>query len=177
MRRMTTMAVIVTCAVLSLAGCDSSTDDTRATSAQNPAAHAASLVDPCALLTKAEAETLLGEPVKPAEVSENPAVGAKLCMYNPVDEASMRFLQISLTQDAAMPGNGNTAASIFHSLKSNFEGSRTDFNDLGDEAFIATGGLHMLKGAYYVNIGAGNTSSGDIRSTLLEAGRKAVEKL
>ncbi|WP_078121757.1 hypothetical protein [Thiosocius teredinicola] len=171
------VAISLACALSFLTGCDNPANN--ATPANDPRmpASSAAMLDPCSIISGTDAESILGEPVQPAQTSENPAVGAKLCMYNPVSEGSTRFLQISLTQDAAMRSSSSTATSIFRSLKSGFDGSRTDIDGLGDEAFIATGGLHLLKDGYYVNIGAGNTNSDAVRSQLLAAGELAAQRL
>ncbi len=171
------LAISIACALLLLTGCDDPTGSTAPGNAQRSVASAAAVLDPCSIIGGADAESILGEPVQPAQTSENPAVGAVSCMYHPAGEGSTQFLQVSLTQDAAIPASGSTAASIFRSLKSNFDGSRTDIDGLGDEAFIATGGLHLLKGGYYVNIGAGNTNSDAVRSQLLAAGELAAQRL
>ncbi|MBK1716139.1 hypothetical protein CKO27_00455 [Thiocystis violacea] len=55
-----------------------------------------------------------------------------LCFYNPVDEDSRRFLEVGIAQ----PG----------------------LDDLGDVAFIATGGLYLLAEDCLISIGGGNTS-------------------
>ena len=135
------------------------------------------LIEPCALISKSEAATLLGEPVKNAEKSEQQAVGMKLCMYNPVDDNSMRFLQITLTQPGFMPPNGQTPSSIFHALKTGLSEKQLILEGLGDEAFIATGGIYILKGEYYISIGAGNIDRPEIQERLKAAGKKALGNL
>jgi len=57
-------------------------------------ASAAGSFDPCGLLTKAEVEALVGEPVKDSETKEtkNP-LGQKMCLYTTV--SSSRLIQVS----------------------------------------------------------------------------------
>ncbi|MBL6955760.1 MAG: hypothetical protein ISR54_02895 [Chlorobium phaeobacteroides] len=135
------------------------------------------LIEPCALVTRSEAETLLGEPVDDAEKSEQKVVGMKLCLYNPQNEDSWGFLQVSLTQPAFMPATGLPPSEIFHSIKDAMSDSRTDLEGFGDEAFIATGGLYILKGEYYITIGAGNIDRAEIQERLKAAGKIALGNL
>ncbi|NTW64509.1 MAG: hypothetical protein HGA46_10650 [Chlorobiaceae bacterium] len=135
------------------------------------------LIEPCHLVTQQDAEKILGEPVKEAVRTEKPIVGLKLCMYNPVREQSASFLQITLTQNSFMLPDGTTSASIYNRIKKNFDGTRTDISGLGDNAFIATGKLYILKDSYYIMIAAGNTNREATRTILLEAGKTALDNL
>ncbi|MCG8341855.1 MAG: hypothetical protein MI684_03360 [Chlorobiales bacterium] len=135
------------------------------------------LIEPCELITKTDAETLLGEPVKEPEKSEQQVVGMKLCMYNPLDEASTSFLQITLTQQAFMKPGGVPPSDIFHSIKDAQSEGRIDLEGFGDEAFIATGGLYILKDDYYISIGTGNTDLPEVQERLKSAGNVAARNL
>ena len=135
------------------------------------------LIEACALISKPEAETLLGEPVKDAEKSEKQAVGMKLCMYNPQNEDSRAFLQVTLTQPAFMPEGGHPPSHFFHSIKDAMSENRTDLDGFGDEAFIATGGLYILEGKYYISIGTGNIDRPHIQERLKTAGETALKNL
>lgn len=134
-------------------------------------------IDPCELITQSDAESLLGEPVKAAEKSEQQVVGMKLCMYNPADETSESFLQVMLTQQAFMKPDGVPPSDIFHSIKEAQSEGRTDLEGFGGEAFIATGGIYILIDEYYISIGAGNTDRPHIRERLKAAGKTAVDNL
>ncbi|MFO8083341.1 MAG: hypothetical protein R6U27_03370 [Desulfobacterales bacterium] len=46
---------------------------------------------------------------------------------------------------------------------------------MGDDAFIATTGIHILKGEYYLTIGAGNINRN--KDKLTDAGANAMAKL
>lgn len=135
------------------------------------------LVEPCELITKNDAASLLGEPVKDAEKSKQKAVGMMLCLYNPVDDNSMRFLQITLTQPAAMPPNDETPSSIFHDLKDGLSEKQIALEGVGDEAFIATGGLYLLEGEYSISIGSGNIDRPDVQERLKAAAGIALDNL
>ena len=138
---------------------------------------ATSLLEPCELITKSDAETIIGEPVKPAEKSEQQVVGMKLCMYNPQDENSTAFLQIALTQQAFMNPDGVPPSDIFHSIKKAHREDRIDVTGIGEEAFIADGGLYILINGDYISIGAGNTDHPGIRERLKKAGETAINNL
>ncbi|MBF0586512.1 hypothetical protein INT08_02865 [Prosthecochloris sp. N3] len=135
------------------------------------------LIEPCELITREDAERILGEPVLKGERSEQEAVGLKLCMYNPVDTNSWGFLQVALTQSAFMPENGLPPSDIFFSIRDAMSETRQDLEGLGDSAFIATGGLYLLKDEYYISIGAGNIDRPDVQERLKRAGKQALERL
>lgn len=92
------MVLILAC-IPELSGCAADTQETaQDITASQPAQQ--TLIEPCELITKPDAETLIGEPVKEAEKSEQQVVGMKLCMYNPQHEDSWAFLQVTLTLHA-----------------------------------------------------------------------------
>ena len=136
------------------------------------------LIDSCELISKAEAEKIMGTALKEGQQSENKVVGQKICLYEAADSDSFAFLQISLTQDAFMApkvlASGQSAKTIFTSIKEAFP-DRESVAGIGDDAFLATPGLHVLKGGYYLTIGAGNLKSN--KGRLISAGDKAVANL
>jgi hypothetical protein len=128
------------------------------------------------LISKEEAEELLGEPVNAAELSEQEVVGLKLCFYNATDEDSTKYLQVGLTQLAFMPDNGNTPLSIYTTLKENLTGV-TFVEGIGDEAFLAPPGLHIISGDYYITVAVGDSNDIAGKEILTAAGLKVVENL
>lgn len=136
------------------------------------------LLEPCELISKAEAEEIMGTALKEGQYSENTVVGQKICLYEAAESGSFAFLQISLTQDAFMAPKviaaGQSAKTIFSSIKEAFP-DRESVGGIGDDAFLATPGLHLLKGDYYLTIGAGNLKSN--KGRLISAGEKAVANL
>ena len=58
----------------------------------------------------------------------------------------------------------------------NFE-DRIFVEGIGDEAYIATPGIHILKDGYYITIGVGNLSLPENHERLKEAGKLAMENL
>ncbi|MFY9973043.1 MAG: hypothetical protein WAK53_02205 [Chromatiaceae bacterium] len=136
------------------------------------------LLEPCELISKVEAEEVMGTGLKEGQYSENKVVGQKLCLYEAADTGSFAFLQIGLTQDAFMApkvlASGQSAKTIFSSIKHAFP-DRERVDGLGDDAFLAIPGLHVLKGDYYLTVGAGNIKRNRLR--LITAGEKAVANL
>lgn len=134
------------------------------------------LIEAEQLISKAEAENLLGEPVKAAELTEQEGAGLKLCVYKPVDEKSTKYLQIGITQQAFIPRNSITPKSIYTALRENLEGI-VFAEGVGDEAFLAPPGLHIISGDYYINIAVGKSEDVTIKKVLIATGLKAVENL
>ena len=75
-----------------------------------------------------------------------------------------------------MPSSGQSPKSIYSSIKNNFPNA-VKVDGVGDEAFIAPPGLHILSGTYYVTIAVGNSNDTKNREILKNAGQKAVDKL
>ncbi|MFH1217763.1 MAG: hypothetical protein V1706_14810 [Pseudomonadota bacterium] len=145
--------------------------------------HAArkSLLEPCRLITGAEAESIIGEPVKEGQYGEQQVVGLKKCFFEAANPDSMKFLQITIQQPDFMPDKvrqaGQNPKTIFSETKTMLAEGRVDLAGFGDEAFIGTGGLHMLAGDYYITIGVGNPDRDGNRQKLENAGRLVLDKL
>jgi len=140
------------------------------------AAQAYGSLDPCGVLTKEEAEAFLGEPINDPEQKDtkNP-LGQKICWYASV--SSSRFIQVSVIRTADMAPkirkHGQSAAKVYSTTKENLD-PLEQVRGVGDDAFWATPGLHILKGEVYVLISVGNTSR---RENLDLAKRIAVNVL
>lgn len=134
------------------------------------------LIEPYELITKSEAEQLIGEPLQEAKNTEQKAAGLKISNYNAVKEDSFNFLQVSVTQQAFMPDNGQSPQAIFRAIRDNYQ-STVKVDGVGDEAFIAPPGIHVLKESYYISIGVGNSDDLKNRELLISAGKKALENL
>src|SRR5260370_2692641 len=81
--------------VLGLGACSSSK---QATTASEPVSSSDFVADydACALVTKAEAEAILGEPVDPAKGESTPVLGNKACGYVAKSQSSMKMVNIYL---------------------------------------------------------------------------------
>jgi len=137
------------------------------------------LKEPCKLITRTEAGSLIGEDVNDGQYDEQKVVGMKKCFYEALN--SDKFLQITVQQPAFMPPqvlkSGQSPKTIFAETKMMLAGGRVDLTGLGDEAFIGTGGLHMLTGDFYITIGVGNPDRDGNRQKLEAAGRLTLDKL
>ena len=140
--------------------------------------NSARMVEPCSLISKNDAESIMGTALQEGQYSENKRVGQKICIYEAADKNSFVFLQISLTQNEFISPNvlssGQNAKTMYTSVKNAFP-DRENIGKIGDDAFIATPGIHILKGGYYLTIGAGNIKSN--KDKLIKAGATAVANL
>lgn len=133
----------------------------------------AGIIEPSALISREEAESILGISLDTAETTEQERVALKQCLY----ESEDRFFQIGLTQQAMMPaGQSQTPESLYRAIVENFEDA-VKVEGIGDEAYFATPGLHILQDGYYILIAIGNLSDEGNREKLKQAGELAVENL
>lgn len=144
------------------------------------------LVDPTQLLTRQEAEEILGEPVKEAAVRSTP-IGQMILFYEPANEStSPRYVQLSVNQTSAMPEamreSGSSAATLFADSKKLLEQAET-VSGLGDDAFwggsgLAAGaGLHVLKGDVYFTIDAALGDDAASRAAAEKQAEKILNRL
>ncbi len=164
--------------LLLLCACGAPAGDPAAAPSQPPQAPpehhaAAAVIEPSSLISKEEAEEILGVTLDTAESSEQEQVGLKQRFYGSEDH----FLQLSLTQQAMMPAEQRqTPESLYRAIVENFEDA-IPVEGIGDEAHFATPGLHILKDGYYILIAVGNLDDAGNREKLVEAGRLALENL
>lgn len=138
------------------------------------------LIDPYSLISKEDAQQLINETLKDPEKTENKVVGLKICFFKPTNQESFKFFQVSLSQKAFMSKevleSGQNPKTIYESTKG-FSEKPLMVDGIGDEAFIAPPGIHILKGDYYITIAIGNSEMEENRKILKEAGKKAMENL
>lgn len=125
------------------------------------------IIDPCDVIPQMVAEKIMGEKLKSGQLREQKATGQKICLYEAVEGNPFAMLQISLLQ-------GQRAKKIFSVIKTNFPNYES-VTGIGDDAFIATPGIHILKNDYYLTIAAGNLNRN--RAKVHVAGKKAVASL
>jgi len=171
----------VLCIMMILAGCAKDNATTSGSSAAPAAASSAAavsepqknqntaLLEPSALISQKEAEDILGKKLSEAKTKEQKAVGLKLCIYEAED---VGYLQIGLTQQAAMPGN-MTPKSIYDGIIGAFPDAKKA-EGVGDEAYYCTPGIHIMRNGYYINVALGNSKDTE---KLAEAGKLAVVNL
>lgn len=104
-------------------------------------------LEPATLLSREDARALTGVAFDECTVTEQPAVGLKLCVYDKNDA----FLQVGLTQGKR--GN-NTPESIYASIKEAFKDAAR-IEGLGDDNFLAPPGLHIMQDGYYITVSLG----------------------
>ena len=181
MKSKSAVATIVCFILLSsllLSGCGgSSTAPAKApTSSPAVSASVSKTIEPCELVSKADAQQYLGQPLKDPEKKETAAVGLKLCVYNTVQEGSGKLLQIGITQQSFMPNNGQTPQKLYAALKGNFPNA-LKVDGIGNDAFIAPPGLHILAGNYYLTVAVGNSNDPKNLELLKAIGKIIVAKL
>lgn len=171
------IALLMFCVLLFAAGCGGSgKPGSPQGDSGSKETTAKGLVDPGTLLTKAEAEAFLGEPVKDPDLKDtkNP-LGQKICFYAPVSDTAARFIQLSLVQNEGMSksqrDSGYTVKQLYEDTKKNLTDAKP-VAGIGDDAFWGTNGLHILKGNVYLNISVGNSS----KPESLELAKKVAEK-
>ena len=186
MKRTSLLSALILCLLIGLTACSSPGQDESTTPNQDAneeidkikANNKSGLIEPEQVISKDEAETLLGEPVQDCSKSENEVVGQKLCFYDVVDENSFRFLQIAITQQTFMPADSpNTPASIYATTRDTFGEDAQLIDGLGDEAMLISGGYYILNNGYLLQISAGNTDDADILTILDQASALALDNL
>ena len=136
------------------------------------------IIEPEQLISKADAESILGISVADGEKTENAVVGQKICFYDGMNDDINGFLQISISQDAFIANAGAMSAeSIYTSTKEMFGEDLTPVEGLGDDAFLATGGYYILYKGYFISVYSGNTDMPEVIERLDIASRIAIQNL
>ncbi len=164
--------------LLALCACGKTTDnqaevplETESSPSDN--SPAAEIIEPSLLISKEEAESILGVSLDRVQTSEQERVGLRQCIY----ESEDYFFQISLTQQAMMPAEQTqTPESLYRAIVENFEDA-IKVDGVGDEAYFATPGLHILEDGYYILIAIGNLDDEGNSEKLVEAGKLAAWNL
>jgi hypothetical protein len=135
------------------------------------------IIEPVDLISKEEAEELVGISLKEAKITKNDAVGMKIAFYDSADEKATDYVQVSISQEALMAEKvlkgGQSPKTIYEATKEAFP-ERTGVKGVGDDAFINNMGIHILKGEYYINISIGKHNDDEL---LVKAGIRALKHL
>ncbi len=136
------------------------------------------MIEPEQLISKQEAQDILGVMVDEGEKTQMESSGQKTLYYD-VQEGDIGFLQISLTQPATRPqGSTITPEELYQSAKVGLDDtSDADISGIGDECFTGTPGLHIVSDGYYIVIAAGNSDNTAVQEVLKKAGELAVGNL
>ncbi len=137
-----------------------------------------SVIEPEALISLEEAQQLLGEEIAETSKQDNDVVGQKICFFDAAGDDINGFLQISITQDAFMANEDTPSAeAMYQGTKEMFGEEAVAVADLGDDAFLATGGYYILYSGYFLSIYSGNTDNAEVVERLGKAGELAVKNL
>lgn len=130
------------------------------------------------LISKEEAETLTGLKIVDIEKKEEERVGSKICGYlTEGDVMDRTLLQVAIVQQAFMPKEQpNRPEDIFRTTLENFD-DKVVVENIGDEAYIFTPGLHILSDGYYITVSAGNIDKPEVQELIKIAGKLAIENL
>jgi len=74
------------------------------------------------------------------------------------------------------PEQTQTPEDLYRAITENFDDA-VQVDGIGEEAWFATPGLHILESGRYILVAGGSTSTDAARQKLKEAGRVAVENL
>jgi hypothetical protein len=148
---------------------------TATTESGSPDKGAADIIEPSQLISQEEAGLIMGETMDSAETMEQQTIGLKQTFYTSSESGEM--LQVTLHQQAFMPSEQSmTPEDLYRAITTDFPGA-IEADGIGDEAWLATPGLHILADGYYIVIAAGNMSVEGNEEMLREGGRVAVENL
>jgi hypothetical protein len=150
------------------------TETSKPAASSKPSQQAAAIIEPSALISRQEAEDILGKQLGEGKNKEQQVVGLKLCVYESEDND---MLQVGLTQQAFMEeGNSNTPESMYKSILKAFPDAQKA-EGVGDEAYFATPGIHIMKSGYYISVSIGLLKVENKEDKLIEAGKLAVANL
>ena len=140
------------------------------------------IINPEELISKEEAEEIVGSSFPSTKNTDQKAVGLKLVFYDEEDD----YFQISLTQQAFMPETQtSTPESLYNSLKNAQIKTLEELEEVGAENFYEDiSGLSILHEGYYISIKMGKFSGTDLKrqnittkEMYIEAGKLAIKNL
>lgn len=179
------LLILIALTILVLGGCNSKENsnntkqktDTKKTESSTKK-KSSKIIEPEELITKEDAEKLTGLKIVDVEKTEEERVGLKIYGYTTEgDVMDSILLQITISQQAFMvKGQPNTPEDIYRGTLDMFD-DKIKVEGIGDEAYIFTPGLHILRDGYYITISAGKTSDPDVQELLKKAGKHAIDNL
>jgi hypothetical protein len=141
-------------------------------------------IDPCSLITKAEAEAAIGEKVEdPTTEDGNKEWGQTRCVYSSASESSAKFVQISVVQTESITEGlrqkGYTTAKLLEDTRTQVKGK--PISGIGDDAYWGNSNLHVLKKDAYITISTGLVLNPKNEPAAIDTAKtlalKAVERL
>lgn len=137
-------------------------------------------IDPCSLLTLAEASEILGTQAKsPERKDTGAALGMTMCLWEPAGELEAGLIQVSVIQTEniaeGMRSAGYTAERLYRDTKAQMGGEPVP--GFGDEAYFdPIGGLNILKNGIQISVSAGSSAIMKKGEQGLPAAKKVAEK-
>ncbi|OQB24493.1 MAG: hypothetical protein BWY11_01113 [Firmicutes bacterium ADurb.Bin182] len=191
MKKLCFLTAVVLVIALLFAGCSNQADGGKTKDpAETPAGEGTSapsaeieeakpVIEPEQLITKEDAEFILGEAVLEGKKTDQPVVGQKICFYDSASEDSDSYLQISINQDAFIDNDFQSTAAIYEATKAAIDETdeEREAEGIGSEYFFGTPGLHIYTEGYYLCIAAGNPDDEAVLEILKTAGHIAVSRL
>jgi Protein of unknown function (DUF3558) len=135
--------IVAVVALAALAGCSKAKPDTPAAPAGAAAPAGGGTVDPCSLLTTAEATTVLGKTANAG--APHSSTGTKQCQWDSADGSVAILVYIG--------GQKARWQQTYDQSKSAFSAKFSDVPGLGEGAFSNGIDLHVLKGDNMYQIG------------------------
>jgi hypothetical protein len=139
----------------------------------------AKLLDPCSLLSAAEAAELLGEPAATPK-PQGPAapLGIRFCHWSPASDG-MGLIQIGVLQSEGLQeslrASGMTATRLFRDAKAQFGADTVP--GLGDDAYYNGSDLMILKNGVQLSVSAGSRQIVSRGEQGLPAAKRVAEKV
>jgi hypothetical protein len=135
------------------------------------------LINPCDLVTREDAQRILGATFDAGVLTEKGVVGQRLCVYHETGAGGGgAFLQVTINQKEGIPKASPTSpVSIFRGIKEAFPNA-PQLEGVGQESFVAPPGAHVLHKGYYLTLSVGLMNPKSDR-LLKEAGAVAVANL
>lgn len=168
--------------LLAVSGCnqgkDSSSTAQPAAGAVNTAASGSKELDACTLVTKAEAEAVLGEHVKDGESGSASMHGGSICMYESPDSLSARHITIRLESSNFDWNRYKEEKRVEGEKMQPKRGRIREVPGLGKDAYFARHVLHVLtdKGTLTVIVfkDPGDAAAGEETETKAESAEKTL---
>lgn len=165
---------ICACSAQTPASAPSSAVQSSAKTQQTEPPAQGNLIEPTQLISKAEAEQITGAPLNDTKTTENDVVGQKIADYTTPDGSN--YLQIEITQQAFIKTAGITPQSQYDGIKAALS-DVVKVEGVGDDAFFAIPGIHIIYRGYYISVSTGLSSATKDQERLKKAGKLACDNL
>lgn len=139
-------------------------------------------IQPQQLIDRKTAETLVGNKLKDMDEgkpNQDQVNGMSFCLYN-ADATNGKFLQVAIYRRTELYNHDPEWK--FQAFQSNDPKKTaliaiTPVEGVGEKAFIADPGIHIMSNGYYIIVSVGDPDLPENQQILKAAGAKAVENL